>query len=198
MDISEFIDSTCKYNLAHTPTHTHSGVPHGSVLAPIMFLVYINDFTEGVSSYISLFADDAKLLRKIRNHKDCEELQNDINKIYEWSMIWEMEFNAKICRVLEMGRSAMRPSWIYKLVHNIISIAKEEKDLGVVIQDNLSPKKHIDRIFGDTFGMLRNIWLAFHYLDKDMMRKIIITMIRPKLEYAEVIWSPHKKKHVMK
>ena len=63
-----------------------SGVPQGSVLAPIMFLVvYVNDMTEGVSIYISLFADDAKLLRKIRNHKDCEELQNDINKIYEWS-----------------------------------------------------------------------------------------------------------------
>ena len=61
-----------------------SGVPQGSVLA-IMFLVYVNDMTEGVNSYISLFADYAKLLRKIRNHKDCEELQNDINKIYEWT-----------------------------------------------------------------------------------------------------------------
>ena len=60
--------------------------------------------TEEVSNYISLFADDAKLLRKIRNHKDCEELQNDINKIYEWSKTWEMEFNAKKCHVLEMGK----------------------------------------------------------------------------------------------
>ena len=60
-----------------------SGVPQGSVLAPIMFLIYVNDMTEGVSSYISLFADDATLLRKIGNHKDCEQLQNDINKIYE-------------------------------------------------------------------------------------------------------------------
>ena len=58
-------------------------LPQGSVLAPIMFLVYVNDKTEGVSSYISLFPDDAKLLRKIGNHKDCEELQNDINKMYE-------------------------------------------------------------------------------------------------------------------
>ena len=56
-----------------------SGVPQGSVLAPIMFLVYVNYMTEGVNSYISLVANDAKLLRKIRNH------QNDINKIYEWS-----------------------------------------------------------------------------------------------------------------
>ena len=54
-----------------------------SVLASIMFLVYVNDMTEGVSSYISLFADDAKLLSKITNHKDCEKLQNYINKIYE-------------------------------------------------------------------------------------------------------------------
>ena len=51
----------------------------------------------------------------------------------------------------------MRPSWTYKLGENIISIANEEKDLGVVIQDNLSPEKHINRIFGDTFMMLRNI-----------------------------------------
>ena len=79
----------------------------------------------------------------------------------------------------------MRPSWTYKLGENIISIEKEEKDLGVVIQDNLSPEKHIDRIFGDTFRMLRNIRMAIHFLNQDMMRKIIPTMIRPKLEYAE-------------
>ena len=56
-----------------------SGVPQGSVLATITFLAYVNDMTEEVSSYISLFADDAKLLNKIRSHKDCEELQNHIN-----------------------------------------------------------------------------------------------------------------------
>ena len=72
-----------------------SRVLQGSVLAPIMFLIYVNDMTDGVNSYISLFADDAKLLRKISNHKDCEELQKDINKIYEWSKTWEMELNAK-------------------------------------------------------------------------------------------------------
>ena len=70
--------------------------------------------------------------------------------------------------------------------------------MGVVIKNNLSPEKQINRIFGDTFMMLRNVQMAFHFLDKDMMRKIITTVIRPKLEYAEVIWSPHKKKPVLK
>ena len=91
----------------------------------------------------------------------------------------------------------MRPLWKNKLGQNIISIAKEENDLGVLIQDNLSPEKHIDKIFGDAFRMLRNIWMTFNFLDKDM-RKIITTMMRLKLEFADVIWSPHKKKHVLK
>ena len=81
--------------------------------------------TEEVSSYISLFADDSKLLRKIRNHNDCVELQNDINKINQWSKTWEIEFNAKKCHVLEMGNGAMRSSWTYKLGEYIVSIAKE-------------------------------------------------------------------------
>ena len=68
----------------------------------------------------------------------------------------------------------------------------------MVIQDNFSSEKHLDRILGDTFMMLRNIRMTFHFLDKDMMRKILTTMIRPKLEYAEVIWSLHnKKRHCM-
>ena len=56
-------------------------------LAPIMFLVHANDMTKGVSSYVNLFAHDAKSLRKIENHKDCEELQNYINKKYEWKLM---------------------------------------------------------------------------------------------------------------
>ena len=66
----------------------------------------------------------------------------------------------------------------------------------MVLQDNLSPKKHIDKIFGNTVMLLRNLLMAFYLLGKDMLRKIITTAIRPKLEYAEIIWSPHKKKHV--
>ena len=64
-----------------------------------------------------------------------------------------------------MGESEMRPSWTYKLGQYIISIEKEEK--------------HIDEIFGDTFRMLRYIQMAFHFLDIDIMRKIITMIIRP-------------------
>ena len=92
----------------------------------------------------------------------------------------------------------MRLLRTYKSGQNIISKVQEEKGLRVVIQDNLSPEKHINRIFGDTFMMLRNIRMGFHFLDKDMMKTFLTTIIRPKLEYAEVIWSLDKKKHVLK
>ena len=69
-------------------------------------------------------------------------------------------------KVLEMGKREMRPTWTYTLGHNNISIEKEEKDVGVVMQDNLSPEKLIHKIFGDTSIMLRNTQMAFHFLDQ--------------------------------
>ena len=164
-----------------------SGVPQGSVLAPIMFQIYVNDMQEGLSSYINLFADDAKLMRVVKSKEDCKELQTDVDKIHEWSLRWKLEFNAKKCHVLEMGKSKRRPTWDYKLGDNLITKSKEEKDLGVIIQDTLSPERHINGIFGSTYGLLTNIRVAFHYLDTIMMNKIITTMIRPKLEYAAVV-----------
>ena len=71
----------------------------------------------------------------IRKHKNCKELQNDIDKIYEWSKIWQMEFNAKKMPCTGSKKENKRGQ-------NIIPIEKEEKDLGVAIQENVSPKKH--------------------------------------------------------
>ena len=172
--------------------------PQGSVLGPIMFLVYVNDMPEGIVSYMNMFADDTKIMREIKNLEDCDKLQEDLDKIYKWSKEWQMEFNASKSHVMKMGRSKYRPQKDYKLGEEKIKEANEEKDLGVIIQNTLSPEKHINRIFGKTYNMLQNIGLAFNYLDEEMMKKILCTLIRPQLEYAAVIWSPYKKKHVKK
>ena len=92
-----------------------SGVPQGSVLAPEMFLVYVNDMTEGVNSYMSLFADNAKSITKIESKEDCEHLQKNLDKIHRWSKLWEMEFNIKKCRVMEMGNNRVRQRGKYSM-----------------------------------------------------------------------------------
>ena len=175
-----------------------SGVPQGSVLAPIMFMVYINDIVEGVNSYMNLFADDAKLLRRVKKREDGEMLQKDLDNILEWSHKWEMEFNVKKCKVMEFGKGRNRTTSNYCLGNTQLSKTKQEKDLGVIIQDNLTPERHINKITGEAYNLIRNIKAAFTYMDEEMMKKLIVSMIRPKLEYAAVVWSPHKKKDIRK
>ena len=72
-----------------------SGVPQGSVLAPIMFAICVNDMNKGVDSYMSFFADDAKLLRRVSTENECGMLQQDLDKLWEWSKKWEMNFNIR-------------------------------------------------------------------------------------------------------
>ena len=68
------------------------------------------------------------------------ELQRDIDKIHEWSKRWKLEFNAKKCHVMEMGKSKTRPTWEYKMGEEVIMKSREEKDLGVIVQDSLTPE----------------------------------------------------------
>ncbi len=76
----------------------------------------------------------------------------------------------------------------------VLQKATEEKDLRVTIQDSLSPEKHIHRITGMAYRMVVNIRMAFHYLDEEMVKTLIKSFVRPQLEYAAVVWAPHKKK----
>ncbi len=99
------------------------------MLAPIMFLIYVNDMPQGMNSYISLFADDAMLQRRIKKEEDCKVLQKDLNTLYDWSRTWGMEFNAKKCHVLRMGKSEKRPEWTYKMGDEIIKTNEHERDL---------------------------------------------------------------------
>ena len=131
-----------------------------------MFQIYVNDIHNGVNSYINLFADDAKLLRVIKTRKDVLLLQQeDINKIYEWSRKWKLEFNAKKCHVMELRKSKRRPVWNYLMDKEQIMKTKEER--------GLKPRKHISKIFELTYKMLTNIRVVFQYLDKDMMKKLL-------------------------
>ena len=80
-----------------------SGVPQGSVLGPILFLVYIHDLEEGVTGSILKFADDTKLLRKTKEIGDKHNLQDDIDTLVKWSEKWQMLFNFGKCKCLHTG-----------------------------------------------------------------------------------------------
>ena len=121
-----------------------SGVPQGTVLGPLFFLVYINDISKGLSSgtKIRLFADDSLLYRTIRTPQDSEILQKDLNTLQIWEKIWKREFHPNKCQLLRISNK-FRPSiFQYKIHNQIISETNTAKYLGVIIDNKLLWKQN--------------------------------------------------------
>ena len=112
-----------------------SGVPQGSVLGPILFLVYINDLEKGVIGKILKFADDTKLFTKTKEIGDNFFLQDDIDKLVKWSEKWQMLFNFGKCKCLHIGPG--NTSMTYEMGRTILSTTVKEKDLGVTMNANM-------------------------------------------------------------
>jgi len=108
-----------------------SGVPQGSVLGPLLFLIYINDLDSGVMSWILKFADDTKVFRKVCNDMDRSILQDDLDRLIAWSLEWLMFFNEKKCKVMHIGKSNRQ--FTYAMKGYSIDTVDLEKDLGVFL-----------------------------------------------------------------
>ena len=127
-----------------------SGVPQGSVLGPVLFLIFINDLPLEMLSPLSLFADDSKIFARIlaENRKRLtriingnEILQRDLNTVREWAIKWKMEFNVDKCKIMHLGKK--NPKHTYNMGGSELAVTREERDLGVLIDDQLNFDKHI-------------------------------------------------------
>ena len=107
-----------------------SGVPQGSILGPLLFLLYVNDIPDSVLSTAKLFADDTKLYSRVRNQEDCNALQADLNALAAWSRKWLLRFNETKCVVLKI-HSAIQ--YVYTLNGKCLSEETSQKDLGITI-----------------------------------------------------------------
>ena len=105
-----------------------SGVPQGSVLGPILFLIYINDLDDDITSKVLKFADDTKVFRKIKSDADRQHLQDDLNKLIEWSEKWQMLFNFGKCKCLHTGHGNEDAQ--YTMGDTVLNTTLKEKDLG--------------------------------------------------------------------
>ena len=108
-----------------------SGVPQGSVLGPLLFIIYINDLDLGLVSKISKFADDTKMGINADSDAAVKQLQEDLRKVGEWSKKWQMPFNLDKCKIMHIGHKNKNEK--YKLLSKEIESVQQEKDLGVVI-----------------------------------------------------------------
>ncbi len=177
------------------PCPVDSGVPQGTVLGPALFLAYINDLAENISpqSSVRLFADDCIVYRPVKTMQDCEELQNDINKIGEWENTWQMKFNADKCNALKITRARSPLDYKYKLHDHTLEEVDSSKYLGVTIQNDLKWNQHVSNTSGKATKVLNLLRRNIRTNDKEVKDRAYKTMVRPILEYASPVWDPNTK-----
>ena len=122
-----------------------SGVPQGSVLGPILFLIYVNDIPETVNCSIKMFADDTKLFRTVKTIDDCNILQNDLNTLSQWTKDWLLIFNVDKCKVMHIGKNNPKLDYTMRTenANRILIETSEEKDIGVWITNYLKHEKQV-------------------------------------------------------
>lgn len=177
-----------------------SGIPQGSVLGPVLFVIYINDLPQAVNSDVYLFEDDTKLYRVINSIKDSETLQQDLTELEHWSHKWLLRFHPKKCKVVTIGRNTSH-SYRYSMSDAdgttlYLEHTDTEKDLGVTIDCKLDFDKHINEKVNKanmTMGLIRR---SFEYLDQANFLLLYKALVRPHLEYANAVWCPYKQKHI--
>ena len=175
-----------------------SGVPQGSVLGPLLFLLYINDLPQNIQSQVRLFADDTAVYLTVTSSEDANTLQADLDTLQEWERTWDMEFNPSKCQVLHITRSRQPLQSQYTLHRQFLEPVDSAKYLGVNISQSLNWNHHINEITGKakrTLGFVKRSVKTKNEAVKELAYK---TSVRPQVEYASSVWNPHTKQNISK
>ena len=187
-----------------------SGVPQGSVLGPVLFLIYVSRISDHIQNFTSLFADDTKLFTYLLESENSQHttttLQEDINTLTEWSDIMQMSFNLSKCHIMHLGHNNPQHQYFmykathfyrkpesisYRLLLHDLEEVSEETDLGVCIDNRLKFSEHITAKLAKANKMLQVIKYNFKHLTPEIFKKLYTSLVRPHVEYATPVWAPH-------
>jgi len=172
-----------------------SGVPQGSVLGPVLFLIMISDIDkDNIESIVRTFADDTKVIQQISSLEDCKVLQQSLNKIYQWANRNNMKFNVTKFNLLRYGPNEdLKINTSYKNSEGEnIEEEKSVKDLGVQMSDDLTFSEHITNSSSKCRRLVFWIFRTFTTRKKDPILKLYKSLVVPRLDYCSQLWSPHK------
>jgi hypothetical protein len=175
-----------------------SGVPQGSVLGPLMFIIYINDLVDycGQNASILKFADDCKIYKHISNIQDSKDLQMNLSKIVEWFNKNLMKLNVAKCKYVAYGRKIIKNC--YEINDETVDNEEKYKDLGVLFDEQLKFDSHIHDKINRANSMLGMIKRNFKNLTTEAYLLLYKCLVRSHLEYAEAVWSPYRVKDIEK
>ena len=168
-----------------------SGVPQGSVIGPLLFILYVDDLPDTIKNSIRMFADDTKIWAVVKSDQDVTSLQSDLDELAKWSDMWLLSFNIDKCKVMHLGHRAPASYYLQEgPVRKLIQTVTEERDLGVHVKSDLKPSLHCGRAAAKASSTLGLIRRHFKHIDKESFLILYKAYIRPHLEYCVQSWSP--------
>jgi hypothetical protein len=168
-----------------------SGVPQGSVLGPLLFLIFINDIVHVINHCgIKIFADDTKIYFKVKRDLDHDKFTYDVRKIFGWAHKNRLIVAMQKCEILHIGaRNPCRPLYVDGM---LLDETRSTKDLGIIMSGTLHFKEHIHTITQAAYQRSGLIFRCFISRESHFLVKMFTAFCRPKLEFNTCVWSPHQ------
>ena len=177
------------------PAPVLSGVPQGSVIGPLLFLVLIGDIDNNIcNAFLSSFADDTRVGYGIQSTQDAQLLQDDLDKVYNWAEENNMLFNSKKFELLQYGPNTdLKSSTTYKSnTGHPIATKDSIKDLGVTMSSSGDFKEHISNVVETVKELSAWILRSFKSRSPLLMLQLWKSIVIPRLDYCSQLWSPHQ------
>ncbi|KAL0871522.1 hypothetical protein ABMA27_005236 [Loxostege sticticalis] len=174
-----------------------SGVPQGSILGPLLFVIFINDIKECFqNSKFLLYADDLKVYKIIKNMQDCESLQSDLDRFTAYCTENKLHLSVQKCYSITFTKKKRIVRHNYYLSNSILTTVSDLRDLGIQLDSKLHLNLHIDKIISKAYRMYGFVMRsATDFKRPSTYLYLYKTLIRSQLEYAVPIWNPHYKKY---
>ena len=173
-----------------------SGVPQGTVLGPLLFLLFINDLPNNIRSTVRLFADDCVLYNVIKTPADAEQLQQDLDLLRRWETSWQMEFNAAKCFVMKVTHAKNPQPYKYHLGDSTLEETSSHTYLGVEIKNDLKWNLHVNKIRSAANRNLGFLRRNISSCSRTTKARAFNSLVRPHLEYSCTVWDPYTQEQI--